>query len=249
MLHYTRLVRTVQILFITFKQHSVTTSNCAKQDFPSTELLLNEQNRIECIKKMKYIKVPERELTDENKKRAAVLIPLCLVKDNISLLYTLRKADLKRHRGQVSFPGGMEDATDTSLEYTALRETEEELGISRKNIHLWGSGCIYVGKEFSVLPVVGYLGDIDIQKLNPNPDEVEVAFTLPLKHFCEPKNCKSTQFRYRGQSYILPTYINGEYRVWGITALITHIFLVSLLPNNYKHKLNFIKSVVPKKHM
>ncbi|XP_073977424.1 mitochondrial coenzyme A diphosphatase NUDT8 [Rhodnius prolixus] len=247
MLQYTRLGRTVQILFITIKQHSVVSNHSLKQDFPSNELILSEQNRNECIKKMKYMKVPERELTEENKKRAAVLIPLCQVNDELSLLYTLRKADLKRHRGQVSFPGGMEDTTDMSLEFTALRETEEELGIRKNDIHLWGSSWIYVGKEFSVLPVVGYLGQVDIQKLNPNPDEVEVVFTLPLKHFCDPKNCRSTQFRYRGQSYIMPAYINDEYRVWGLTALITHMFLLSLLPNNYKHKLNFIKSVVSMK--
>ncbi|KAK9506700.1 hypothetical protein O3M35_008587 [Rhynocoris fuscipes] len=220
--------------------------NSTIENFPSVEILLSDSNRKQCIERLKNIKLPQRELNETNKTRAAVLIPLCLVKEELSLLYTLRKADLKRHSGQVSFPGGMEDSTDSSLEYTALRETEEELSIPKEEIKLWGSGSIYVGKEFSVLPVVGYLGDIDVKKLKPNPNEVDVVFSIPLKHFCDPINCRSTQFRYQNQTYVLPVYINAQYRVWGITALITHILLVSLLPKHYKHKLHLIKPVLSK---
>ncbi|XP_014262128.1 nucleoside diphosphate-linked moiety X motif 8 [Cimex lectularius] len=211
--------------------------------FPSAEQLLSSDSIHNCIKNLKEVKVRQRELTDDNKKKAAVLIPLCLVDNEMSLLYTLRTSDLKRHRGQVSFPGGMEDSEDKCLEETALRETEEEIGIDRKNISLWGAGNIYVGKEFSVLPVVGFLGDVHPSALKVNPGEVELAFAVALKHFCYPDNRKFTQFRFKKSGYILPAYVNTEYRIWGITALITHIVLSALLPKHYNFKIHYIRPI------
>ena len=147
-------------------------SEVSFKDFPESSNILGEENRQNCIRRFKAIKISPRIKGAESKKKAAVLIPLCLVKGELSLLYTLRKADLKRHRGQVSFPGGMQDPTDESLEETALRETEEELGINRNEVDLWGSGSIVIGTEFCVLPVLGCLGSIEIEKLQPSPDEV-----------------------------------------------------------------------------
>lgn len=214
-------------------------------NFPSIPDIISEQNKNECMKRIQSIRISPRELTDNNRKRAAVLIPLCIIDKQLSFLYTLRRENLKRHRGQVSFPGGIEDATDSSLVDTALRETEEELGISKESVKVWGSGSIVVGNEFSVLPVLGYLGPLKLNQLKPNPDEVEMAFTIPLQHFCSEENCRYTQFRYSDtKGYVLPVYVNGRCRVWGITALITHIVLTSLLPNHYKQKLEYIKPLV-----
>lgn len=197
-----------------------------------------------CLERIKSIKLSPRELNEDNKKRAAVLIPLCIVDNELALLYTLRRADLKRHRGQVSFPGGVEDASDKSLEETALRETEEELGIHRDSVKVWGSGSIVVGHEFCVLPVIGYLGEIKVRDLKPNPDEVDTAFSISLSHLCALDNFRYTQFRVeKDKGYILPVYINSQFRVWGITALITHVFLTSLLPNFYKGRLEYIRPI------
>ncbi|XP_027852733.1 mitochondrial coenzyme A diphosphatase NUDT8 isoform X5 [Aphis gossypii] len=80
------------------------------------------------LKSVKCFKSLCPELNTVGKRQAAVLIPLCIVKDEISLLYTLRTNNLKRNSGQVSFPGGMREA-DEQLKDTALRETCEELGI------------------------------------------------------------------------------------------------------------------------
>jgi len=215
-------------------------------EFPSHYEILSDKNKERCLTKLQSLRISPRRSSEENRKKAAVLIPLCLVDDQVSLLYTLRRANLKRHRGQVSFPGGIMDESDKDLEETALRETEEELGIPRSRVQVWGSGSIVVGAEFSVLPVLGYIGHVKIPDLKPNPDEVEVPFTLPVKHFCDSNNCGYTQFRVGGkEGYVLPVYTNGPYRVWGITALITHVILMSLLPSHYKHTLQFVRSPLP----
>ncbi|CAB3380157.1 Hypothetical predicted protein [Cloeon dipterum] len=102
---------------------------------------------------------PFRLLKDvEPEKKAAVLVPLCLVDGNLSLLYTVRSANLRTNRGEVSFPGGMQDSTDSSLVETALRETEEELGIKSSSIDIWSAANFvptYSGKV-AVMPVLGY---------------------------------------------------------------------------------------------
>lgn len=119
------------------------------------ETIFNEEN----IKKTiaKFVAAPPIRLqTIEPAKKAAVLIPICLVDDKVSLLYTLRAANLKVHRGQVSFPGGMQDVKDKSLVGTALRETKEELGISERDVVVWGNGNMIVSKsDTCILPVVG----------------------------------------------------------------------------------------------
>ena len=91
---------------------------------------------LERLQKTKvHYKQPKKSL-----KNAAVLIPFCIVNNELSLLYTLRHSDLRRHRGQVSFPGGIQDKTDRDLVHTAVRETEEELGINSELIEVWGHG-------------------------------------------------------------------------------------------------------------
>jgi nudix motif 8 len=178
----------------------------------------------------------------EPTKKAAVLVPLCVVNNELSLLYTLRSSDMKNYRGHVSFPGGVHDRTDENLEETALRETFEELGIQRTQIDVWGNGC-FVGtrqKDMAVMPFVGYLGEVSLEGLALNRNEVESVFAMPLKHLIKPDNCKFTQFR---NGYVLPVFIGGEHRIWGITAIITHFVLNALLPaGTYVHKLRCIRS-------
>ncbi|PSN34502.1 hypothetical protein C0J52_13402 [Blattella germanica] len=212
----------------------------------SKEFILSAENRSNCIAKLKNIK-PIRLSEAEPVKKAAILVPLCVVNDEISLLYTLRSSDLKSYRGQVSFPGGVQDKTDKTLEETAVRETFEELGIKKSQIEIWGHGS-FVGtrqKDIAVLPFVGYLGEVSLEDLSLNEKEVESVFTVPLRHFTDPTNCRYTQFR---NGYVLPTFIGGEHRIWGMTAIVTHFVLNALLPPGaYTHKLHYVrplKSVV-----
>lgn len=204
----------------------------------SAQNLLSADNRTRCMSLLKSMS-QIRMSADEPKERSAVLIPLCVVDNEVSLLYTVRSLNLTKHRGQVCFPGGKEDKSDASLEETALRETEEELGISKNNIEVWGSGKSIIGRfPPSILPVVGLIRDFENLILNINETEVEKVFTVPLKDLCDCNNIGHTQFRY----YSTPVYMAGEERIWGLTAMITHVFLNCLIPNNgYKYKLKFIR--------
>lgn len=210
----------------------------------SKEFILSQENRSSCIQKlknMKPVRLPESE--QEPVRKAAVLVPLCVVNDEISLLYTLRSSDMKHYRGQVSFPGGLQDKTDRSLEETAVRETFEELGIPKSDIEVWGHGS-FVGtrqQDMAVLPFIGYLGEVCIERLKLNEKEVETVFSVPLRHFADPANCRYTQFRY---GYVLPVFIGAEHRIWGMTAMITRFVLTALMPaGTYSHTLHYVQPI------
>ena len=162
----------------------------------SPEVLLSNENMQRTIAKFPTTQ-PIRLQPNEPARKAAVLVPLCVVNGKVSLLYTLRAANLKTHRGQVSFPGGMQDVHDLTLASTALRETEEELGISQKDIEIWGPGSLVVTRhEMSVLPVAGLITcDVNAEELPVNTDEVEEVFTVPIEVLCNKKNKRPHPFQ------------------------------------------------------
>ncbi|XKL67029.1 hypothetical protein PGB90_010449 [Kerria lacca] len=123
----------------------------------------------------------------------------------------------------------MSDINETAEE-TAIRETEEEIGISRNNIKIYGCGSPIEREGVLITPIVGYIGIIEPENLNINEKEVQHAFALPLAKFCESNNCRYTKFR---NNYILPVFLIDGYRIWGVTGYITHIFLKCLLDDSY----------------
>uniref|UniRef100_A0A182W8D6 Nudix hydrolase domain-containing protein n=1 Tax=Anopheles minimus TaxID=112268 RepID=A0A182W8D6_9DIPT len=201
-------------------------------------LLTNIVHQGEIISRFQAL--PSLRLSKEPvKKEASILIPLCLVGDKINLLYTLRSSKLRNHRGQVSFPGGMKDTKDNSLASCAVREFEEETGISKNSVMVWGCGKTiipYFGP--SITPIVGNIVDFSMDKLRPSCDEVAKVFTVPIESFAFTENRKHTQFR---SNYTMPVFQHGDDTVWGITAVITHMFLIALLPGAYSARLPFIK--------
>lgn len=136
--------------------------------------------------------------------------------------------------------GGMQDTQDKNLAVTALRETEEELGLSHDDIELWGPGNLIITRyETSVLPFAGLIkGEITSDRFRVNADEVELVFTVPIEDLCNKKKIGYTQFR---GSYSLPVFMGGPLKIWGLTAMITHVFLHAFIPNKgYVHKVQFV---------
>uniref|UniRef100_T1GHB9 Nudix hydrolase domain-containing protein n=1 Tax=Megaselia scalaris TaxID=36166 RepID=T1GHB9_MEGSC len=102
--------------------------------------------------------------TKGSDKYAAVLIPLCLNSNGeLSILYTRRSGNLRRHTRQISFPGGLRDHTDSSYEETALRETEEEIGLHKNRIKVLGNGAlIRPPNTAAIMPIVGLIENLDL---------------------------------------------------------------------------------------
>lgn len=153
---------------------------------------------------------------------AAVLVPV-VVRENLAVLLTRRTDHLHHHPGQISFPGGRVEDTDVSAVMTALRETEEEIGLDPDRIELLGELPEYcTGTGFRVTPVVGLVHPPF--ELTLDSFEVAEAFEVPLAHFLDPANHQRHSMEYQGrmrQYYAMPY---DEYFIWGATAGI----LVSL---------------------
>ncbi|KAM8814432.1 mitochondrial coenzyme A diphosphatase NUDT8 isoform 2-T2 [Rhynchonycteris naso] len=159
---------------------------------------------------------------------AAVLVPLCSVRGVPALLYTLRSSLLAgRHKGDVSFPGGKCDPADRDVVHTALRETQEEVGLDVPENHVWGIlQPVFDQEKNTVVPVLAGVGPLDPQSLKPNPKEVQ---NQGYTNFCQRGN-----FR-----YTMPVFLNGPHRVWGLTAVITEFTLQLLAPGAYKPSLEY----------
>jgi len=111
-------------------------------------------------------------------RRRLHLILLLTFRNEISLLYTRRSRHLRSHSFQISFPGGRLDDQDTSYVDCALRETEEEIGLPRHRIQVWGeANQLILPRTSSIVPVVGVVPDFSISELRLNWAEVEEAFS------------------------------------------------------------------------
>jgi 8-oxo-dGTP pyrophosphatase MutT (NUDIX family) len=148
---------------------------------------------------------------------AAVLVPLVDHEDGLTVLLTQRASHLKNHAGQISFPGGRIEARDEGPLAAALRETEEEIGLSRE--HVTFAGYLephLVLSGFWVTPVVGFVQPGFELRLDRR--EVEATFEVPLLHILDAANHKARE-RMLGTTkvrvYDIPY---GEHHIWGATA-------------------------------
>lgn len=94
----------------------------------------------------------------------------------------------------------------------------------------------------TVMPVIGFIRNYDQAKLLINPDEVAEVFTVPLEVLAYPSNMRHTQFQSGENGYSVPAYLGGRYRIWGITGIVTHMLLMSLLPDDLycKRRIPFV---------
>ncbi len=149
--------------------------------------------------------------------RAAVLVPLVGRPEGTTVLLTRRTDSLSTHAGQVSFPGGRMDAGDRDEEFTALRETQEEIGLDPTHIELLGRLDTYVTRTgFSVTPVVGHVRPPF--ELRPNPEEVDAVFEVPLAFLLDPANRALEKRLFEGVERLFYAYRWQHYYIWGATA-------------------------------
>lgn len=149
---------------------------------------------------------------------AAVLMPI-VAKPVPTVLFTQRTANLTRHAGQVSFPGGRMDDTDDSALATALRETHEETGIAPGFVTVAGYLDGYeTGTGFAILPVVGVVREGFT--LLPNPAEVNEVFEVPLSFLLDPENRERQSREWQGRKREFYAFNHGSHYIWGATAAI-----------------------------
>lgn len=161
--------------------------------------------------------VLEDGVGDEELTSAAVLFPIVRRSREPTVLLTQRTAHLKDHPGQISFPGGRCELADGSPADTALREADEEIGLSSAHIEIAGYLPEYLTSTgFRVTPVVAMIAPPF--ELRLDAFEVEEAFEVPLSFLLDPANHQQHSLHYRGKLrhyYAMPY---GDYFIWGATA-------------------------------
>jgi 8-oxo-dGTP pyrophosphatase MutT (NUDIX family) len=133
------------------------------------------------------------------------------------VLFTRRTQHLKSHSGQVSFPGGRVEPGDASVEFTALREATEEIGLSADRVEILGRLPDYHTRTgFRVAPVIGLV--TPPLELAPDPREVDAVFEVPLAFLLDERNRERRTREFRGLSVGYYVYEYQGHVIWGATA-------------------------------
>ncbi|MCO6185431.1 CoA pyrophosphatase [Rhizobium sp. L1K21] len=156
-------------------------------------------------------------LTQVHLRDAAVLIPVIDDDGDPRVIFTRRTSNLRKHSGQVAFPGGAVDAGDVSVESAALREAEEEIGLAPEYVDVIARLPDYSTMTgFKIAPVIASVRPGFV--IEPNPDEVDYVFEVPLAFLMNEGNhrLESRVWEGRERYYYSMTY--GEHYIWGVTA-------------------------------
>ena len=159
----------------------------------------------------------------------AVLLLLYCRQDDIYLVLTKRREDLQAHAGQISFPGGRQEDSE-SLLTTALRETEEEIGIPKTAVLSLGQlTTIYIPPSgFLVHPFVGWYQNGSEPEFMPSAGEVAQIIEVPLKTLLDPKTAVQEPWDFKGHQVMVPYFAIQEHKVWGATAIMLSEFVERL---------------------
>ncbi|KAH6570133.1 hypothetical protein BASA50_004791 [Batrachochytrium salamandrivorans] len=175
--------------------------------------------------------VPQRE--------AAVLVPLCTVNGQACILLTVRGAHLRTHSNEVSFPGGARDKADPTLEFAALRETHEEIGIAPSQVRILGRSTPAPNRTHStiVTPFVGFVTTdlASVDDLCFNKDEVAQVLSVPIRDLLDPTKRDVENFRGAGISISSWPLEGTPHRIWGLTAYILDEFLNKIVIKHHSH--------------
>lgn len=159
-----------------------------------------------------------REIRDEKFKPSAVLIPLYEKENEIHTIVTLRPQNMKNHQGQFAFPGGARDKEDATFEDTALREAEEEVGLKRKHVDIFGKlDDIVTPTLYSITPVVAKISYP--YTFTPNAHEIEKIVEVNLRDLCNMENFREhTGQTVHGYALTVPFFDYKEHTIWGATG-------------------------------
>ena len=158
-----------------------------------------------------------RKLLPAEFSRAAVLVPLVDRAEGLSVLLTQRASHLKNHPGQISFPGGRMESGDAGPWETALRETEEEIGLARENVSLAGYLADHlVITGYLVTPVVAFVRPAFDLRLDRT--EVDEVFEVPLEFVLDPAHHVPRERHFGGHTFHAHDIPYEGRNIWGATA-------------------------------
>ncbi len=158
---------------------------------------------------------------------SAVLVPLYRDADRTHVVLTRRRSDLRRHAGEISFPGGRRDAEDADLTVTALREAEEEIGLPREQARLVGElpATSTFATNYLIHPYVAEIPAGVAWQLSAR--EVDAVLELPLGELLAGRTIATLERR--GITFQTDAYVVGEHLVWGATARILEHLITQLV--------------------
>jgi 8-oxo-dGTP pyrophosphatase MutT (NUDIX family) len=168
-----------------------------------------------------------RELGKPDLKKAAVLMLFFPKGEDLYILLTKRTEDVEHHKGQISFPGGSRDEGDEDLVATALRESDEEIGLSRDAFQVLGLFDEYeTPSGFAITPVIAYAPVLP--PLRRNAIEVAAILEVPVSLFLDGQNERVEKRVRNGRVFDVYYYRYGDYEIWGATAAMLRAFLHTL---------------------
>jgi 8-oxo-dGTP pyrophosphatase MutT (NUDIX family) len=185
--------------------------------------MLREQLRERLTRTM-----PSR-IQGSSRTRAAVLIPFFDKEEKPCIIFTKRTDHVATHRGEICFPGGVMEESDSNLLQTALREVEEELAIPAANIEVLGSldEIRTVSSNFLVVPYIGYLNEM--VPFLPNEWEVSEVLEIPFEHFANPEIFHEERRVVDHQEIPVYFYQWESHMIWGVTGRILKSLLDLML--------------------
>jgi 8-oxo-dGTP pyrophosphatase MutT (NUDIX family) len=150
---------------------------------------------------------------------AGVLVLLYPDKGRLRILLTQRTAELLHHRAQISFPGGQQEAGE-DLQLTALRESQEEVGIDPRGLRILGplTPLFIPPSNYCIFPTVAYAAERP--SLQPSDKEVAAVLEVPLNHLRDPRNLKRENWKLRDRDVSVPFFDYQGHKIWGATAMV-----------------------------
>ena len=183
-----------------------------------------------------------KELEETPFPKAGVLIVLKNFgeyKKDPQIIFTKRSSKLSSHPGEVSFPGGKFEEQDLNLLATAVRESEEEIGINKSNLEHLGKLPYLISKHnIEVHPFIAALKED--QEFIAN-EEIESIFTVPVSYLKNNQNAHIHEFNRQNHNVRISTWHYNEYVIWGLTAMIAAEFINTCFDGNVIADMDLIR--------